>query len=95
MFNQGTVVGPFSLLLTLGTLLPRVLPAFCRFAHGRIQIREHLKQLIETAAMVMARRGQKWTGVHAEYVFTLFDRTEVARRKLIQESEQRWLRRVV
>jgi UDP-N-acetylglucosamine diphosphorylase/glucosamine-1-phosphate N-acetyltransferase len=95
LVNQGTVAGPFSLLLTSGTLMPRMLPPFAQFAHGRIQERVDLRQLFETAATVMARRNRQWTETHAELFFTLFDRTEAARRQLIRESEQRWLRRVV
>jgi UDP-N-acetylglucosamine diphosphorylase/glucosamine-1-phosphate N-acetyltransferase len=95
LLNQGTVAGPFSLLLTSGGLMPRVLPPFCQFAHGRIQERVDLRLLFGTAATVMARRGRQWTAAHAELYFSLFDQTEPARRQMIRESEQRRLRRVV
>jgi UDP-N-acetylglucosamine diphosphorylase/glucosamine-1-phosphate N-acetyltransferase len=95
LFNQGTVAGPFSLLLTSGTLLPRVLPPFCQFAHGRLQERADLRLMFQTAATVMGRRGRQWTEAHAELFFALFDQTEASRRQLLRESEQRRLRRVV
>jgi UDP-N-acetylglucosamine diphosphorylase/glucosamine-1-phosphate N-acetyltransferase len=95
LINQGTVAGPFSLLLTSGGLLPRVLPPFSQFAHGQIQERSDLRQLFGTAATVLARRGRQWTAAHAELFFGLFERTEAGRRQLIRASEQRRLRRVV
>ncbi len=95
LLNQGTVAGPFSLLLSSGGLMPRALPPFCQYAHGQVQERSDLRQLFATAAVVMARRGRQWTAAHAELFFGLFERTEAGRRQLIRESEQRRLRRVV
>src|SRR5207244_865804 len=75
LFNTGSLVGPFGLLLTSGALLPRVLPAFCQVAHGRIQERNDLRGMFATAATVMARRGREWTAEHAELSFFLYEHT--------------------
>jgi UDP-N-acetylglucosamine diphosphorylase/glucosamine-1-phosphate N-acetyltransferase len=95
LLNTGTVVGPFGLLLTSGTLLPRVLPAFCRYGHGRVEERTDLGQMFETAATVMARRGQEWTDAHAEFFFDLYEQTAGDRARVLRENEQHRLRRVV
>ncbi len=95
LFNTGSLVGPFGLLLTSGTLLPRVLPPFCEVAHGRIQERSDLRDMFATAATVMARRGREWTAEHAELAFFLYEATAAQRRQALREGEQRRLRRVV
>jgi UDP-N-acetylglucosamine diphosphorylase/glucosamine-1-phosphate N-acetyltransferase len=95
LINAGSVFGPFGQLLTSGSLLPRSLPAFCRFGHGEIQERNDLRQLFASAAVAMARRGQKWTESHGDFYFELHERTAEARRRHIRDSEQRRLRRAV
>jgi UDP-N-acetylglucosamine diphosphorylase/glucosamine-1-phosphate N-acetyltransferase len=95
LFNTGSLVGPFGLLLTSGELLPRVLPAFCQVAHGRIQEQNDLRGMFATAATMMARRNREWTAEHAELFFWLYEATAGQRRQVLRESEQRRLRRVV
>ncbi len=95
LVNAGSVFGAFDQLLTSGTLLPRTVPAFCRFGRGEIHERNDLRQLFASAALVMARRGQQWTEAHAEFYFDLYDRTAAERRQYMRESEQRRLRRAV
>lgn len=93
--NTGTMVGPFGQLLANGGLLPRVVPAFCRVAHGRLQERADLRELFDTAAVAMARRGQEWTEAHAEFFLALYEQTESGRLQALREADQRRLRRVV
>jgi UDP-N-acetylglucosamine diphosphorylase/glucosamine-1-phosphate N-acetyltransferase len=95
LFNTGSLVGPFGMLLTSGTLLPRVLPGFCQVAHGRIEERNDLRGMFATAATMMARRGREWTAEHTELFFFLYEATTGQRRQVLRESEQRRLRRVV
>jgi UDP-N-acetylglucosamine diphosphorylase/glucosamine-1-phosphate N-acetyltransferase len=95
LVNTGSVFGPFVQLLTSGSLLPRNIPAFCRFGHGEIHERNDLRQLFASAQMAMARRGKEWTEIHAELYFELHDRTAETRRRHIRDSEQRRLRRAV
>ncbi len=93
--NTGTMVGPFGQLLTSGGLMPRVVPPFCRVGHGRLQERTDLRELFETAAVMMGRRNQRWTETHAEFFLALYEMTEEERRRTMREAEQRRLRRVV
>jgi UDP-N-acetylglucosamine diphosphorylase/glucosamine-1-phosphate N-acetyltransferase len=95
LLNTGSAVGPFGLLLTSGTLLPRVIPAFCRYGHGRVQERTDLREMFETAATVMARREREWTPAHAEMYLSLYEQTAAERARVLRESEQSRLRRVV
>jgi UDP-N-acetylglucosamine diphosphorylase/glucosamine-1-phosphate N-acetyltransferase len=95
LLNTGSVIGPFALLLTSGTLLPRSIAAFCRFGHGRLHERTDLGQMFETAATAMGRRGQEWTDAHAEVFLDLYERTAEERARVLRESEQRRLRRVI
>lgn len=95
LFNTGSTVGPFALLLTSGTLLPRVIPAFCRFGHGRLNERTDLGQMFETAATVMGRRNREWTEAHADAYLELYEQTAAERMLSLREGEQRRLRRVV
>jgi UDP-N-acetylglucosamine diphosphorylase/glucosamine-1-phosphate N-acetyltransferase len=95
LLNTGTVIGSFGLLIASGSLLPRLIPAFGRYGHGRIQERTDLGQVFASAATAMARRGREWTEAHADFYLSLFDATADARRQVIRESDQRRLRRVV
>jgi UDP-N-acetylglucosamine diphosphorylase/glucosamine-1-phosphate N-acetyltransferase len=95
LLNTGTVVGPFALLLTSGKLLPRVIPAFAGYSHGRLEERTDLRQMFATAATVMARREREWTEAHAELYFGLYEQTAEHRSRVLREAEQHRLRRVV
>jgi UDP-N-acetylglucosamine diphosphorylase/glucosamine-1-phosphate N-acetyltransferase len=95
LLNTGSSVGPFALLLTSGSLLPREIPAFCRFGHGRLTERTDLGQMFETAGTAMARRGREWTDSHADVFLDLYERSAEDRRRALRENEQRRLRRVV
>jgi UDP-N-acetylglucosamine diphosphorylase/glucosamine-1-phosphate N-acetyltransferase len=95
LFNTGSALGPFGMLVASGTLLPRYLPAFCQVSHGRVQERTDLRQMFGTAATALARRGRAWTEAHAEFFLGLYERTAGERRQLLRDNEQRRLRRVV
>jgi UDP-N-acetylglucosamine diphosphorylase/glucosamine-1-phosphate N-acetyltransferase len=95
LFNTGSAVGPFGLLLASGGLLPRSLPPFGQYAHGHVEERSDLREMFGTAATVMARRGREWTEDHAEFYFDLFEQSSAERRQAVREGEQRRLRRVV
>jgi UDP-N-acetylglucosamine diphosphorylase/glucosamine-1-phosphate N-acetyltransferase len=95
LINTGTIAGPFSQFLASGGLLPRVVPAFCRVAHGRLQERSDLREMFDTAAVMMGRRQREWTPEYAELFLALYEQTEGQRRQTIREADQRRLRRVV
>jgi UDP-N-acetylglucosamine diphosphorylase/glucosamine-1-phosphate N-acetyltransferase len=95
LLNTGSVIGPFGQLVTPGTLLPRLLPAFCQVSHGQVQERTDLKQMFATAATAMFRRGRVWTEAHAEFFLGLYERTAAERRQVLRDGEQRRFRQVV
>jgi UDP-N-acetylglucosamine diphosphorylase/glucosamine-1-phosphate N-acetyltransferase len=95
LLNTGSTVGPFALLLASGSLLPREIPAFGRFGHGRLAERTDTGQMFETAATAMGRRGREWTEAHADVYLDLYERTAAERRRSLRDAEQRRLRRVV
>jgi UDP-N-acetylglucosamine diphosphorylase/glucosamine-1-phosphate N-acetyltransferase len=95
LINAGTVVGPYSQLIASGSLLPRLFPPFSQYGHGRMQERTDLSQVLATAQTAMARRGQAWSEIDTEFFFALNEATAGERRRLIRESEQHRMRRVV
>jgi UDP-N-acetylglucosamine diphosphorylase/glucosamine-1-phosphate N-acetyltransferase len=95
LLNTGTVVGPFGMLITSGSLLPRLIPAFSRYSNGQLQERTDVRQIFASAATALERRGQEWTAAHADFYLSLFDQTAEIRGKVLRESEQRRLRRVM
>jgi UDP-N-acetylglucosamine diphosphorylase/glucosamine-1-phosphate N-acetyltransferase len=95
LLNTGSAIGPFGQLVTPGTLLPRLLPAFCQVVRGHVSERTDLKQMFATAATAMGRRGRAWTETDAEFFLGLYERTAGERRQLIRDGEQRRLRQVV
>jgi UDP-N-acetylglucosamine diphosphorylase / glucose-1-phosphate thymidylyltransferase / UDP-N-acetylgalactosamine diphosphorylase / glucosamine-1-phosphate N-acetyltransferase / galactosamine-1-phosphate N-acetyltransferase len=95
LINTGTMAGPFSQFLASGGLLPRVVPPFCRVAHGRLQERSDLREMFDTAAVMMGRRQREWKPEYAELFLALYEQTECQRRQIIREADQRRLRRVV
>jgi UDP-N-acetylglucosamine diphosphorylase/glucosamine-1-phosphate N-acetyltransferase len=95
LFNTGTVAGPFCQLIMSGSFLPRALPAFSQYAHGRLLERNDLRQMVTTAAIVMERRGCKWTEAHEEFFFGLYETTTAERQRVLRDNEQRRMRRVV
>jgi UDP-N-acetylglucosamine diphosphorylase/glucosamine-1-phosphate N-acetyltransferase len=92
--NTGSAIGPFAMLVTSGSLMPRYLPAFCQVINGRIQERTDLGQMFATAAAMMARRGVQWTEAHADFFLDLYERTSGERAQLLRDRE-RQLRRAM
>jgi UDP-N-acetylglucosamine diphosphorylase/glucosamine-1-phosphate N-acetyltransferase len=92
--NVGTVVGPFCMLASPGTLLPRVFPSFTRFdRNGPIRVRTDLRSMFATAQTVLSRRGQIWTRAHEDFFLMLYDMTADERMTVLRRSEQRSKRR--
>ncbi len=89
--NTGSAIGAFCNLLPSGTYLPATVPSFCQVRGGQLQERTDLRQIFQTAATVMRRRGCELTSTHVDFFFALFDATAPRRRKLIRDLEtRRW-----
>lgn len=61
LFNCGTVVGPFAGLLPTGQFAPREVPAFARVGPTGVKDDADIEKLLETADVVMRRRGRELT----------------------------------
>jgi UDP-N-acetylglucosamine diphosphorylase/glucosamine-1-phosphate N-acetyltransferase len=95
LFNTGSVCGPFAMLLTAGSLLPKTLPAFSQVLNNEVTERTDLGQMFRTAKVMMGRRGVPWTEAHEDFYHDLYERTVEERRRVMGESERRRTRRVV
>jgi UDP-N-acetylglucosamine diphosphorylase/glucosamine-1-phosphate N-acetyltransferase len=95
LFNTGSLIGVFGQLLGGGELLPRLVPSFCRYGRGKLHEHNTLREIFDTARVMMARRNREWTDLHAELFFTLFEMTAAERRQLLSEGEPGRKRRVV
>ena len=62
LFNTGSAIGVMSLILPGGELLPKHIPSFTRYWHGRIEpLPDGCESGLKTAKVVMSRRGQQLT----------------------------------
>jgi UDP-N-acetylglucosamine diphosphorylase / glucose-1-phosphate thymidylyltransferase / UDP-N-acetylgalactosamine diphosphorylase / glucosamine-1-phosphate N-acetyltransferase / galactosamine-1-phosphate N-acetyltransferase len=95
LLNTGSTIGAFANVLPAGTLLPQVIPSFCQVQQGQLHDLWDLREVFQTAARVMQRRGQTLTETHKDFYFHLFDAAAAERQKTIRESSMRRLRRSV
>ncbi|HTU94007.1 MAG TPA: putative sugar nucleotidyl transferase [Gemmataceae bacterium] len=95
LFNTGSLIGVFGQLLGGGELLPRFVPSFCRYGRGKLHEHNALREIFNTAQVMMGRRDREWTELHAELFFTLFEATAAERRQLLGDVEPGRRRRVV
>lgn len=58
MLNCGSVIGPFATLFPTGQYAPREVPAFARFGPNGLNENIDAERLVQTASIVMKRRGQ-------------------------------------
>jgi UDP-N-acetylglucosamine diphosphorylase/glucosamine-1-phosphate N-acetyltransferase len=93
LLNTGSNIGMFCNLLPAGPLMPKYLPPYTSWWNGSLKEARDLPGLLETAAVVMSRRGCAFTAAHARLYAGLFDRTAPERRRAIHESDLRRLRR--
>lgn len=91
--NAGSNMGPFAQLLPSGSLLPKLVPAFCSVEHGRLMDCTDPVPLFTAAARVTARRGDEFTEYHQAMYAGLFTRTSYLRQLAVHEAEMRRLRR--
>jgi UDP-N-acetylglucosamine diphosphorylase/glucosamine-1-phosphate N-acetyltransferase len=94
LLNCGSTLGVFCQLLPTGTYLPTAVPSFTACNGGMNELWD-LRQLFQTASVVMGRRGQELTDAHTDLFFALYDATAEQRRRTLRDHEQRRLRRSV
>jgi UDP-N-acetylglucosamine diphosphorylase/glucosamine-1-phosphate N-acetyltransferase len=94
LLNCGSAIGAFCNLLPTGSYLPTTVPSFC-MCNGTMTELWDLRQLFQTASVVMRRRGCEWTDVHNDFFFALYEATAEPRRRSVRDREQRRLRQSV
>jgi UDP-N-acetylglucosamine diphosphorylase/glucosamine-1-phosphate N-acetyltransferase len=93
LLNTGTNIGVFCNLLPAGRLAGKHLPSFTDWRHGALDVGMPIESLLETARVVMARRGRALTSAHVRLYETIFAATDAERGRALREREQRMLRR--
>ena len=89
MFNTGSSVGVMTMVLPGGRLLPRHIPSFCSVMWGELTMDWSLESAIETAQVVMRRRGRELSPVAERLLRVVFERTDGERQQAIQRASQR------
>jgi UDP-N-acetylglucosamine diphosphorylase/glucosamine-1-phosphate N-acetyltransferase len=75
LLNTGSTIGAFAQLLASGSLLPRSIPSFCTCNRGQLSERSDLPEMLRTARIAMARRGQELTVSQRELYAAVFRQT--------------------
>jgi len=87
LFNTGSSIGVMSLILPAGELLPKHLPSFTRFWHGKIEpLPNGIQSSLETAQVAMSRRDKSLTPAMERLLQSLHARTEAERQKAISRT---------
>ena len=89
MFNSGSSIGVMTMILPGGRLLPRHIPSFSHVTFGELTCEWSIETAIETARVVMLRRGRLLTA-HAEQLLRIVhQRTELERQAALERAELR------
>lgn len=89
MFNTGSSIGVMAMVLTGGRLLPRHVPSFSTVMYGEPGPHSTLDASIETARLVMNRRGQTLTETAERLLRLLFHRTEQERQIALRRYSEK------
>lgn len=89
MFNTGSSVGVMTMVLPGGRLLPRHIPSFCSVMWGELTTDWSLESAIETARIVMHRRGRELSPAAERLLRVIFERTDAERQQAMQRILQR------
>jgi UDP-N-acetylglucosamine diphosphorylase/glucosamine-1-phosphate N-acetyltransferase len=93
LLNTGTSVGAFCNLLPAGRFAPKYMPSFTDWWNGELREGFEIDQVLNTARLVMERRGVSLTASHVALYHWLRQETTAERRRVIRKSEERLLRR--
>jgi len=89
IMNTGTVIGVMSNVLSSGEPSPKLIPSFCWYFRGKFSKGLGLSSMIETARIVMSRRGVSLTDEEVQLFHKLYELTREEREKLIRRSKAR------
>jgi len=88
LLNTGTVIGVGSNIVTAGKVLPKFIPSFTWYLNGKFYKGYGLKQIIETAKVVMSRRKVTMSPADIKMLEEAFEITREEREKLIEKSKR-------
>ena len=88
LFNTGTSVGVCAMILPAGKLLPKYVPPFGRVWYGQLTDRSEVEALLETARLVMSRRGKQLTATNAALLKNMFAATWIDRKRGIADAQR-------
>ena len=88
LLNTGTVIGVGSNIVTAGKVLPKFIPSFTWYLNGKFYKGYGLKQIIETARVVMSRRKVTMSSEEVKVLEEAFKISKKEREKLIEKSKR-------
>lgn len=89
MFNTGSSIGVMTMVIPGGRLLPRHIPSFSCVMWGQLSPDWSMESAIETARLVMNRRGQLLTPAAERLLRIVFERTAGERQTAMQRMADR------
>ena len=87
LFNTGSSIGLFGMILPGGGLLPKHIPSFCRIWNGVLDDHVTLEAAMTTARTAMRRRNQEFTPPQQRLVRWLFEHTRVERVNAVERFQ--------
>jgi UDP-N-acetylglucosamine diphosphorylase/glucosamine-1-phosphate N-acetyltransferase len=92
LINTGTNAGVFCNILPAGPLAPKYLPSFTSWWNGALRETSDWSHLLDTARIVMERRGCRLTEEHEMLYRHVFAESAADRRRALRDAEVRHLR---
>jgi len=88
LLNTGTVIGVSSNVVAAGGVLPKFIPSFTWCLNGQFYKGYGFEKMMETAKVVMSRRGVTMSLEEVEMLKKVFKITEKERDRLIERSKR-------
>lgn len=89
LFNTGSAIGVMSQILPAGELLPKQIPSFSRYWHGRIELLpDGTDSAFEAARIAMSRRDQTFTPTMERLLNHVFTSTTTERNQAIERQKR-------
>ena len=89
MFNTGSSIGVMTMVMPGGRLLPRHIPSFTSVMYGQLSLDCSMESAIETARLVMNRRGQLLTPAAERLLRVVYEPTASERNIAMQRTANR------
>jgi UDP-N-acetylglucosamine diphosphorylase / glucose-1-phosphate thymidylyltransferase / UDP-N-acetylgalactosamine diphosphorylase / glucosamine-1-phosphate N-acetyltransferase / galactosamine-1-phosphate N-acetyltransferase len=89
LLNTGSSIGAMSMILPHANLAPKHVPSFCKVQHGELTDGIDLEAALQTAAIVMGRRGCELTAAEERLWRRLSVQTRVERENAILRYRER------